>query len=92
MPSIYTFAQVTPDPLVTTILTVPDTVAPLLGAVICRRAGVDVGIGVPVRVAVLVGVAVAVTVPVGVEVSVADAAGFEVTVAVGVAVRVIVAV
>lgn len=60
-------AQLTPVPLTTTILTVPDTVPPLLGAVICRRPGVGVEIGVAVLadVEVAAGVLVLVGVEVG---------------------------
>jgi hypothetical protein len=63
----------------TLIPTVPETVAPLAGAVICTTApgvGVDVGVGVTLALGVEVGVGV--TVAKGVDVGVTLAMGVEV--------------
>lgn len=57
--------QLTPVPLTTVILTVPETVAPLAGAVICTAPGVGVAEGLPA----LVGVGVAITTAVAVAVA-----------------------
>ena len=73
------FIQETPDETCVTMLTVPETLAPLIGAVIFTAGvAVGVGLGVIVGVAVIVGVGVMV--------------GVDVTVAAGVAVGVVVGV
>lgn len=71
--------------IVTTILTVPETVAPFAGDVIAT-SGVGVGVAVDVDVGVNVEVAVAVALSVGVAVSIGVAVTVEVAVEVGVAV------
>jgi hypothetical protein len=68
------FTQETPDETCVTMLTVPETLAPLIGAVIFT-AGVAVGVGLGVIVGVGVMVGVDVTVAVGVAVGVVVGVG-----------------
>jgi len=79
LPSTYTLIQLTPAPLTTLIAVVPETVAPLAGAVIWTAEDVGVATGVADMVAIGVALAVAtrVAVAVAVGVAVVDELGVE---------------